>query len=171
MKCIQEGIDSTQNKAHSDKNTSEVTKAQLYYSLVSEMVEKPDLVHETHWANKPRQLYYVHQKSRLSEWKRYDVPLFQTEQLRNIVEETETYGSSKLQHKINENVKATKTTQQICGNRPIVSEEASRDTTKSQLDEGSEHDIFERHALNRNHILQSVEKLILQNKEFIPAIC
>ena len=53
------------------------------------MAEKPDLVHETHWVNRPRQPKYVHQQKRVSEWKRYDLPLSQTEQLGNIVQENE----------------------------------------------------------------------------------
>ena len=85
------------------------------------------------------------------------------------MEETAKYCSSRPHHKINENVKATKTSQLICGGtRSIIAEEVSRDKTKTALDEGREHDIFERNALNRNHILHSVEKLILRNKKIIP---
>ena len=62
MKIIQAGIDSTLNKAHSAENTSEINEEQMHYSLISEMAEKPDLVHETHWVNEPRQLHYVHQQ-------------------------------------------------------------------------------------------------------------
>ena len=83
-----------------------------------------------------------------------------------------TYCSSKPHHKIDKNVKETKISQQICGgNRSRVAEEGSRYTNKTQLDEVSEHDIFERHASNRYHILQSVDKLILQKRKLIPAFC
>ena len=107
MKCFQERIDSTQNKAHPAENTIELTEEQIYYLLISEMAEKHDMVHEIHWVNEPPQLHYVHQQNRLSEWERFEVPFCQTEQLRNIVEETETYCSSKTHHRVDENVKAT----------------------------------------------------------------
>ena len=106
MKCFQEHIDCTQNKSHPAENTIEMTEEQIYYLLISEMAEKHDLVHETPWVNEP-QLHYVHIQKRISEWKRYEVPLCLKEQLRNIEEETETYCSSKTHHKIDENVKAT----------------------------------------------------------------
>ena len=73
MKFIQEGIVSTQNNDHPAENTSGITKEQMYYTLVSEIFEKPDLVFETHWVNKPRQLHYVHQHMRFSEWKLYEM--------------------------------------------------------------------------------------------------
>ena len=129
-------------------------------------------MHEIHWVNEPCQLHYVQQRQRLSDWKRYEVPLCQTEKFRNIVEETETNCSSKPHHKTDENVIATKTSQQICGgNCSIVAEDSSRDTAKTQHDERGEPKISERHALNQNHTLQSVEKLILHNGKLIPAIC
>ena len=106
MKCFQEHIDSTQNKAHTAENTIELTEEQMYYSLISEMAEKDDLVHETPWVNEP-QLHYVYIQKRISEWKRYEVPHCLKEQLRNIEEEIETYCSSKTHHKIDKNVKAT----------------------------------------------------------------
>ena len=62
MECIQESTDSTQSEAHPAENTSEITEVQLYYSLISEMVEKRDRLHETHGVNKPGQLHYVHQQ-------------------------------------------------------------------------------------------------------------
>ena len=74
MKCFQEHIDSTQSKAHPAENTIEMTEEQIYYLLISEMAEKHDLVHETDWVNEPRQLHYVHQQKRLSEWERFEVP-------------------------------------------------------------------------------------------------
>ena len=87
------------------------------------------------------------------------------------MEETEIKCSSKLHHKIDKNDESTKTSQQICGgNCSIVAEEGSRCAVRTQRDERSEPNIFERHALNRNHILQSVEKLILHNRKLIPAI-
>ena len=89
LKCIQGGIDSTQNKAQSAENTGEITEEQMYYSLNFETAEKPDLVHATHWVNESCQLQYVPQQTRLSEWKRYEVPLCQTDQFRKIVEESE----------------------------------------------------------------------------------
>ena len=107
MKCFQEDIDFTQNKSHPAENTIEMTEEQIYYLLISEMAEKHDLVHETDWVNEPRQLHYVHQQKRLTEWERFEVPFCQTEQLRNIVEESETYCSSKTHHRVDENVKAT----------------------------------------------------------------
>ena len=65
-----------------------------------------------------------------------------------------------------------KKSHQICGgNCSIVAEGGFRDTAKTQLDEGAEEDIFERHAFNRNKILHSVETLILRNKKLIPANC
>ena len=93
----------------------------MYYSLISEKAENSDLVHETHCVNEPCQVHYVHQQKKLSEWKRYEQPLCQTEQFRNIVivEETETY-CSRIFTKV-ENVKATKTSEQICGrNCPLA---------------------------------------------------
>ena len=106
MNCFQEHIDSTQNKAHTAENTIELTEEQMDYSLISEMAEKHDLVHGTAWVNEP-QLHNVYIQKRLSEWERFEVPFCQTEQLRNIVEESETYCSSKTHHRVDENVKAT----------------------------------------------------------------
>ena len=65
MNCFQEHIDSTQNKAHTAENTIELTEEQMDYSLISEMAEKHDLVHETPWVNEP-QLHYVHLQKRIS---------------------------------------------------------------------------------------------------------
>ena len=72
----------TQNKAHPSENTSEITEEQMYFLLISKIAEKTDLVHETHWVDKPRQLHYDHQQKRFSECNRYEVRLCQTEQLR-----------------------------------------------------------------------------------------
>ena len=75
IKCIQEQIDSAQKKAHPAENKREISEEQMYYPLIYEISEKPDLVDETHCVDEPCQLHYVHQQKRLSESKRYEVQL------------------------------------------------------------------------------------------------
>ena len=135
----------------------------MYYQLISEICEKPDLVDETHCVDEP-QVCQSRNGMKNNCAKQNSLQTL-CRKLKKIVQANLTTKLIRMRNQ-------KKISQQICGgNRSIVAEEGSRGAVRTQLDERSEPNIFEIHALNRNHILQSVEKLILHNRKLIPAIC
>ena len=135
---------------HPVDNTIEIAEEQVYYSLISEMAEKPDLVHEIHWVNKPRQLHSSSTEEPLR------VKAVWSTRVPNRTVKKHCGGNWNILFNLTRLMRMSKQQkhQQIFGgNHSIDAKEGSRVTTKTQFDEGSEHNIFERHALKSKSYL------------------